>query len=277
MFKKLSIISIWFWLITFALIPSFLLFITSILMPGNPELVRLQLTFNNYFKLFNPYYIQVFARSCLLAGICTISCLIMAFPFSYLLSRMSEKYKNMLLLLVIIPFWTSSLIRSYAIVAILKTHGILNSLLLWSGVIKTPIQIMYTNIATLIGLIYTLLPLMILPLYANIEKLDTNIVDAAKDLGAKSHQIFLKIILPLTSPGIFAGCVLVFLPAITIFYIPDLLGGAKTILIGNVIQNKFLTAADWPLGAAISISLTLLVGILLFIYWYYNPKHKELI
>ncbi len=277
MFRKFSITSIWFWLIIFAFIPSFLLFITSILMQGDNELIRLQLTLENYSRLFNSYYLQIFGRSCMLAGICTASCLILAFPFSYLVSRMPEKYKNILLLLIIIPFWTSSLIRTYAIVAILKTHGILNKLLLYCSIIKTPIQIMYTNTATLIGLIYTLLPLMILPLYASIEKLDVRVVDAARDLGAKRHQVFFKIILPLTSPGIFAGCILVFLPATTMFYIPDLLGGAKTILIGNIIQNQFLAARDWPLGSAISITLTLLMGIVLFVYWRRNPQHQELL
>jgi spermidine/putrescine transport system permease protein len=136
---------------------------------------------------------------------------------------------------------------------------------------------MYTNTATLIGLIYTLLPLMILPLYASIEKLDVRIIDAAKDLGAKRHQVFLKIIVPLTSPGIFAGCVLVFLPAMTMFYIPDLLGGAKTILIGNIIQNQFLAARDWPMGAAISVALTLFMGMVLLIYWKRHPHQQELL
>jgi spermidine/putrescine transport system permease protein len=277
LFRKFSITTIWFWLAIFALIPSFFLLITSILIQGDNELVRLQLTISNYLRLFNSYYLQVFGRSFMLAGICTIGCLILGYPFSYLIARTTERYKNILLLLVIIPFWTSSLIRSYAIIAILKTHGILNKLLLWSGIIQTPIQIMYTNTATLIGLIYTLLPLMILPLYASIEKLDVRIIDAAKDLGAKRHQVFLKIIVPLTSPGIFAGCVLVFLPAMTMFYIPDLLGGAKTILIGNIIQNQFLAARDWPMGAAISVALTLFMGMVLLIYWKRHPHQQELL
>lgn len=274
LFKNCSITLIWSWLTIFALIPSFFLFITSVLTPGDNELVRLQLSIANYLKLFNAGYLQIFKRSFVLAGICTTCCLLLAYPFSYLISRTNEKYKNILLILVIIPFWTSSLIRSYAIVAILKTHGILNKLLLFLGVIETPIQIMYTNIATVIGLIYTLLPLMILPLYANIEKLDTRIIDAARDLGAKRHQVLLKIIIPLTSPGIFSGCLLVFLPAMTMFYIPDLLGGAKTILIGNVIQNQFLAARNWPMGATVSMALTMLMGLLLIIYWKKHPKHE---
>jgi spermidine/putrescine transport system permease protein len=274
LFKNCSITLIWSWLTIFALIPSFFLFITSVLTPGDNELVRLQLSIANYLSLFNAGYLQIFKRSFILAGLCTTCCLLLAYPFSYLISRTNEKYKNILLILVIIPFWTSSLIRSYAIVAILKTHGILNKLLLFLSVIETPIQIMYTNLATVIGLIYTLLPLMILPLYANIEKLDTRIIDAARDLGAKRHQVLLKIIIPLTSPGIFSGCLLVFLPAMTMFYIPDLLGGAKTILIGNVIQNQFLAARNWPMGATVSMALTMLMGLLLIIYWKKHPKHE---
>lgn len=276
-FRNFSISVVWVWLTIFALIPSFFLFITSILTQGDTELIRLQLSISNYLRLFNSYYLQVFWRSFVLAGICTLISLIIAYPFSYLIARATNKYKNILLLLVIIPFWTSSLIRSYAIVAILKTHGILNKLLLWSGIINIPIQIMYTNIATLIGLVYTLLPLMILPLYTNIEKLDIRIIDAAKDLGAQRYQVFLKIIIPLTSPGIFAGCILVFLPAMTMFYIPDLLGGAKTILIGNIIQNQFLAARDWPMGSAISVALTLLMGLVLLFYWKRHPDQQELI
>jgi spermidine/putrescine transport system permease protein len=276
-FQRFFIGSIWLWLAIFALIPTFLLFITSIMMQGDNEMVRLQLTLNNYLRLLDPNYFRVFVRSFLLAGACTLGCLVLAYPFSYCIARLPERYKGVSLLLVIIPFWTSSLIRSYAIVALLKTHGIINSLLIWMGIINAPLQLMYTNTATLIGLVYTLLPLMILPLYVNIEKLDTRFIDAARDLGARKYQVFFKIVLPLTFPGIAAGCLLVFLPAMTLFYIPDLLGGAKTILIGNIIQNQFLAARDWPMGATISVALTLLMGIVLLVYWRHYPNREELL
>ncbi len=274
-FSTFSTTLVWVWLGIFVLIPSFLLLATSLLESGDSELVRLQPTLRNYVRLLDLNYLRVFLRSGILAGACTVSCLILAYPFSYLLARMPERYKGILLLLVIIPFWTSSLIRSYAIVAILKTHGILNSFLLWLGVIKVPLQILYTHTATLIGLIYTLLPLMILPLYASIEKLDFRLIDAARDLGAKKYQVFFKVLLPLTLPGILAGCILVLLPAMTLFYIPDLLGGAKTVLVGNIIQNQFLAARDWPMGATVSVALTLLMGLALFIYWLYYHKHRH--
>ncbi len=275
LFRTFSTTIVWFWLSVFALVPSFLLFMTSLLVHGDSELVRLQFTVDNYLQLFNANYLRVFLRSFLLAGACTVGCLLLAYPFSYLIARSADRYKGILLLLVVIPFWTSSLIRSYAIVAILKTHGILNTFLLWVGIIDTPIQMLYTDTATLIGLIYTLLPLMILPLYASIEKLDTRLIDAACDLGANKIQVLLKILLPLTLPGILSGCVLVFLPAMTIFYIPDLLGGAKTLLIGNIIQSQFLAARNWPMGATISVALTLLMSMMLFIYWRCYKHKKE--
>ncbi len=275
-FRRFSISVTWIWLAVFALIPSFLLFMTSVLTQGDSELVRLQFTLDNYLNLLNANYVRVFFRSFTLAGACTIGCLVLAYPFAYSISCMPDRFKGILLILVMIPFWTSSLIRSYAIVAILKTHGLLNGFLLWTGIIHHPLQLLYTNTATLIGLIYALLPLMILPVYASIDKLDPSLVDAARDLGAKKHQIFFKIFLPLTMPGILAGSVLVFLPAMTLFYIPDLLGGAKTILLGNIIQNQFLAARDWPMGAAISIALTVGMGVVLYLYWKRSQRSPEL-
>ncbi len=266
-FQNFSISSVWAWLGIFALIPSLLVFITSLLASGDTELVRLQITLDNYLALVDIMYLRVFLRSLWLAFLCTFFCLVLAFPFAYLLTRMPERHRGMLLLLVIIPLWTSSLIRSYAIVAILKTHGLLNNFLLWTGLISEPIQLLYTNSAVLVGLVYSLFPLMVLPLYANIEKLDRNLIDAAKDLGANRYHVFSKIILPLTLPGILAGSMLVFLPAMTIFYIPDLLGGAKTLLLGNMIQNQFLTARNWPMGSTLSVMLIVIMGIMLLAYW----------
>jgi len=276
MFQRFSIALTWAWLAIFALIPSFLVFITSLLTSGDNELVRLQLTLDNYARLFHPAYLKVFTRSWVMASLCTLSCLVLAYPFSYLIARLrAMRLKNLLMLLVILPFWTSSLIRSYAIVAMIKTRGIVNSFLLWTGLIDMPLQLMYTDTAALIGLVYTLLPLMILPLYVNIDKLDKRLIEAAKDLGAKRSQIFWKILVPLTLPGILSGSILVFLPAMTIFYIPDLLGGAKTLLLGNIIQNQFLAARDWPMGAAISVTLTLTISLCLFLYARYFKRDHE--
>ncbi len=273
-FQRTAIALTWIWLAVFALVPSFLVFITSLLTPGDNELVRLQLTVDNYLRLFHPTYLRVFIRSWVIATICTLACLCIAYPFSYTIAQLrSVRAKGLLMLLVIVPFWTSSLIRSYAIVAMIKARGIVNAFLLWAGIIDQPLQLMYTNMATLIGLIYTLLPLMILPLYVSIDKLDKRLIDAGRDLGANKTQIFFKILLPLTLPGILSGSILVFLPAMTIFYIPDLLGGAKTILLGNIIQNQFLAARDWPMGATISLALTVLISVCLF--WYSKHFKKQ--
>lgn len=266
-FKKFSLTIIWVWLGVFALVPNLLVLITSLLEQGDSELIRLQLTFSNYTALFNTAYLQIFWHSFYIAGICTLICLLIGYPFAYILARSRSRYKGILLLLVMIPFWTSSLIRSYAIMAIIKTKGILNSFLLWLGLIHQPLHLLYSGTAVLISLVYSLLPFMILPLYANIEKLDTRLLDAARDLGANYLRVFYKIILPLTLPGIIAGSMLVFLPAMSMFFIPDLLGGSKTMLIGNLIQNQFLAARNWPVGSSVSILLTLLMGLLLFIYW----------
>lgn len=275
LFKRISVTSIWLWLGFFALVPNVLVLITSMLQQGDNELVRLQLTLINYFELFDTIYARIFLHSISLAGLCTLLCLIIGYPFAYILARTHNRYKGLLLLLVIIPFWTSSLIRSYAIVTILKAKGILNSLFLWLGIIHQPMQLLYSSSAVIIGLVYSLLPFMILPLYANIEKLDMRLVDAARDLGASKLTVFRKVILPLTMPGIIAGIMLVFLPAMSMFYIPDLLGGAKTLLVGNLIENQFLAARNWPMGSTVSIILTILMGFMLLAYWRSTKIGKE--
>lgn len=175
--------------------------------------------------------------------------------------------RPLLLFLLIVPFWTNSLIRIYGLKIFLSTKGYLNEFLLWLGVIDTPIRIMFTPSAVIIGLVYILLPFMVMPLYSSIEKLDRPLLEAAKDLGASKLQTFIRIIIPLTMPGIIAGCLLVMLPAMGLFYVSDLMGGAKNLLIGNVIKSQFLNIRDWPFGAATSITLTLVMGLMLLIYW----------
>ena len=172
-----------------------------------------------------------------------------------------------MLFLVIVPFWTNSLIRTYGLKIVLGTQGILNKSLLALDIIDKPLRIMYTETAVMIGLVYILLPFMILPLYSTIEKLDRTFIEAARDLGANKFHTFTKVIVPLTMPGIIGGCLLVLLPALGMFYISDLLGGAKNLLIGNVIKSQVLNARDWPLGAATSISLTIVMAIMLYAYY----------
>ena len=266
LFKWTNMAAIWIWLSLFALLPILLVLITSFLVNDPAKLVHWEFTLQNYLALLNPVYFKVFWHSFCIAGLCTVICLCLGYPFAYILARMKTKYKNLLLFLVIIPFWTSSLIRTYAIISILKAKGLLNTVLLAWGLIHQPLSILYTGSAVMIGLVYSLLPFMILPLYANIEKLDMQLIDAARDLGANTVLIFMRVIFPLTLSGIVGGVILVFLPAMSMFYIPDILGGAKSLLVGNLIKNEFLAAHNWPLGSAVSMVLTLSMGLLLLIY-----------
>lgn len=265
-FKAGTISIVWLWLSLFALLPTLLVLVTSFLKNDPIHLFRWQFSLQNYKDLLNPIYLKVFLHSLWIAGLCSLICLLLSYPFAYLLARLNSKYKSLLLFLVIIPFWTSSLIRTYAIISILKAKGLINTVLLALGIIHQPLTILYTSTAVIIGLVYSLLPFMILPLYANIEKLDTQFIDAARDLGANTLTTFTRVILPLTLPGIMGGIILVFLPAMSMFYIPDILGGAKSLLVGNLIQNEFLSANNWPLGSAVSMVLTIAMGVLLLLY-----------
>jgi spermidine/putrescine transport system permease protein len=265
-FKTFSIGIVALWLIIFALIPNLMVLIVSFLERNQSHIINFNFELDNYIRLFDTFFVKVFFKSFYLSSITTIICLLIAFPFASLITKFPKNIKKILLLLVIIPFWTSSLIRTYAIVVILKTNGILNKLLLWAGIINEPFRILYTDTAVFIALVYALLPFMILPLYATLEKFDNRLIEAAKDLGANKIRVFFKIILPMTLPGIIAGCMLVFLPAMGLFYIPDLLGGAKSLLVGNLIKNQFLSVMDWPFGSAASVILTIIMGLIIAIY-----------
>lgn len=271
-FKHVSITTVWLWLGFFALIPTVLVVTVSFLTSDPDVLFRLPVTINNYLQLLNPSYPKVFFKSIYIAGGTTLLCLLLGYPFAYIIARTKSRFRALLFLLVIIPFWMSSLIRTYAIMAILKAHGLINSTLMALGIIHQPLQLLYSNVAVFIGLTYDLLPFMVLPLYANIEKLDEELIEAAHDLGATWLRTFFKIILPLTIPGILAGILLVFLPAMTLFFIPDLLGGAKSLLLGNLIENHFLLITNWPVGSAISVMLIILMSILILIYWHYSKR-----
>ncbi|MFZ7186448.1 spermidine/putrescine ABC transporter permease PotB [Avibacterium avium] len=266
-FQKITIAIIFAWLIFFVLAPNLLVLAVSFLTRDSSNFYALPFTFENYTRLFEPLYAQVVWNSLYMSGIATIICLIIGYPFAFMISRIKEKYRPILLFLVVLPFWTNSLIRIYGMKIFLGVKGILNSTLLTLGIINEPIRILNTEVAVIIGLVYLLLPFMILPLYAAIEKLDYRLLEAAKDLGANSFQRFVKVIIPLTMPGIIAGCLLVLLPAMGMFYVADLLGGAKVLLVGNVIKSEFLISRNWPFGSAISIGLTILMALLIFVYY----------
>ncbi|WP_407333117.1 spermidine/putrescine ABC transporter permease PotB [Enterovibrio sp. 27052020O] len=255
------------WLLLFVLIPNLMIIVTSFLTRDDANLIEMTFTLSNYAKLMDPLYAKVVWHSFYMAVIATMLCLLIGYPFAYIIARMPQKLRPFMLFMVIVPFWTNSLIRTYGLKIFLGTRGLLNDGLLTLGLIEKPLRIMYTEYAVMIGLVYILLPFMILPLYSSIEKLDNSYLEAAKDLGASKFQAFVKVILPLTMPGIIAGCLLVLLPALGMFYVSDLLGGAKNLLIGNVIKSQILNVRDWPFGSAASISLTVLMGLMLLAYW----------
>lgn len=265
-FKRFAIGIIAIWLVLFALVPNLMVIIASFMTQGESEFIVWTPSISSYQRMLDPLYLQVFWNSFYLSAFTTALCLLIGYPFAYLIARAGPKARPILLLLVIVPFWTSSLVRTYAMIIILNANGLLNSTLLGLGLINEPLQILYTDTAVIAGLVYTLLPFMVLPLYAAIEKLDWRLVEAARDLGARKVRTFVSVIIPLTMPGIVAGSMLVFLPGLGMFYIADFLGGSKTTLIGNLIQRQFLSARDWPFGSAASVTLTVTMGVMIWIY-----------
>jgi spermidine/putrescine transport system permease protein len=255
------------WLVLFVFLPNLMIIGTSFLTRDDANLVQMVFTLDNYTRLFDPLYGQVMLHSLNMAAIATLCCLLLGYPFAFILARLPQWVRPLLLFLLIVPFWTNSLIRIYGLKLFLSTRGYLNEFLMWAGIIDTPLRIMYTSGAVVLGLVYILLPFMVMPLYSSLEKLDKSCLEAARDLGASKLQTFIRIIIPLTMPGIIAGCLLVLLPAMGLFYVADLMGGAKNLLIGNVIKSQFLNIRDWPFGAATSICLTLVMGLMLWIYY----------
>lgn len=266
-FRNGAIALILGWLTLFVFLPNLMIIGVSFLTRDESELITPLFTLSNYGRLLDPIYFEVLLHSLWLALLATAICLLVGYPFAWLLAHLPARIRPQLLFLVVVPFWTNSLIRTYALKVLLGTRGLINGWLLDLGLIERPLQMMYTEVAVIIGLVYVLLPFMVLPLYSSIEKLDGRLLEAARDLGANGWQRLVRIILPLTLPGIIAGCLLVFLPAMGMFYVSDLLGGAKHLLIGNLIKTQFLNSRDWPFGAAISVMLTVLMALLVYCYW----------
>lgn len=258
------------WLVAFVVAPIAILLIYSFCSRDDLGRVVYDFTWENYRRAFDPIYLRIFGRSIVLAAITTALCVAIGYPVAWFIARQRESWRNRLLLLVMIPFWTSFLIRTYAWIAILKNEGLLNATLQYLHVITAPLDVLYTPTAVVIGLVYAYLPFMILPIYGSAEKLDNALVEAAHDLGAGPVRAFSSVIIPLTWPGIAAGMLLVFVPAIGMFAITDLMGGARVPMIGNVIQSQFLRARNWPFGAALGIVFTLM-----FVISYALAQHRS--
>lgn len=273
--QKAIIITIFLWLVIFVLSPTALVLLTSFLTRSDAALVEWPFSLGSYAQLADEMYADIILHSLYVAFLATAGCLALGYPFAIALSRQSKKVQAILLFILIIPFWTNSLIRIYALKLFLSVNGYLNDFLVWSGVITSRIHILYHSPAVIIGLIYILLPFMILPIYSSIEKIDKRLIEASHDLGAGHVSTFFRITLPLTYPGIISGCLLVFIPATGMFYIADMMGGAKNLLIGNIIKNQFLTIRDWPFGSATTIILMLMMAGLLYVYYWVSRRvHK---
>jgi spermidine/putrescine transport system permease protein len=247
-----------FYLAIFLLLPLVLVILLSWMTRGPYGDVVYRLNVENYLRLFDPIYLRILGYSLWTAGATTLATILLGYPLAYYIASVPARQRSMLLFLILVPFWTNFIIRIYAWIMILRTEGLLNQFLLNLKIIQLPLDILYSPTAVLIGMVYEFLPFMVLPLYTSLEKIERSQLEAAADLGAPPRRAFLRVTLPLSLPGMVAGSILVLIPAMGMFVVPDLMGGAKTILVGNLIRNQFLVARDWPFGAAASLVLLLL-------------------
>lgn len=254
------------WMLLFVLIPFIYIVVISFMKRSTYGGVEMEFTIQNILQVFDPAYLKVFGVSVIYALITTLFCILIGYPFAYFVAKKSEIQKTVIMALVMVPFMISSLIRLFAWINLLRRDGAINRFLMAVGLLHEPLQMVYNNVGAVIGLTYTLLPFMILPLYSSIEKLDKSLLEACSDLGAKPVEAFLRVTLPLTMPGIFAGTIMTFIPTLGLFFVIDLMGGSKILVMGSLIRNEFITAKDWPLGAALSLFLIIITLILVKLY-----------
>jgi putrescine transport system permease protein len=277
-----------FWLLLFFLVPFILVVKISFAdqqlgIPPYTELAsyaegvwRIALDFSHYAFLFqDTLYFATYVNSVVVAAISTLLCLLIGYPMAYYIARSNPATRNVLMMAVMLPFWTSFLIRVYAWIGILKNNGLLNNFLMSIGIIHSPIELYHTNTAVYIGMVYSYLPFLVMPLYAHLVKMDLTLLEAAYDLGAKPWRAFVEITLPLSKNGIIAGCLLVFIPAVGEYVIPELLGGANTLMIGRVMWNEFFDNADWPMASAVTCAMVLLLLVPMALFQHYQAKELE--
>jgi spermidine/putrescine transport system permease protein len=253
------------WLLVFFLVPILIMLAYSMMPRGIYGGVEPGFTLEHYGRYFDPLYLDILRRTFVWSVACTVLCLLLGYPVAYAIAR-GGRWKSILLFLVVLPFWTSFLVRTFAMIFLMRDTGLINSWLLRTGLIQDPITMLYTPFAVMVGLVYGFLPFMILPIYASLEKLDLSLLEAAEVLGARPAARFRRITLPLSMPGVVAGCLLVFIPALGSFLTADLLGGAKQLMIGNLVQNQFSAARNWPFGSAASFILMALVLVAVMLY-----------
>lgn len=264
------------WAVLFFFVPLLIVFAVSFAARGTYGGVVWTFRLTNYADLFHPLYFRIFAHSLLLAVVTTALCLCLGFPLAYYIARLPRRQQGVWLMLVMIPFWTNFLVRTYAWMFILRTEGVVNRLLIGTGLIDEPIELLYSDGAVLLGLVYGYLPFMVLPLYAAVERLDPVLVEAAWDLYASRWAVFWRVVLPLAKPGVIAGCLLVFIPSLGAFITPDLLGGARSMMVGNLIQHEYLVVRDWPLGSALSFVLMGFVIVAMVAYYWIDAGRNRL-
>ena len=287
--NRLTIAVPYLWLLVFFLVPFIIVFkislsTTAIQMPpydpvfdGTDTWDKIRtLSFDNYVWLTeDPLYYRAYLSSVTIAAVSTFLTLLVAYPLAYGMARAPSTLRPTLLMLVILPFWTSFLIRVYAWIGILKPEGLLSQLLINLGIIDQPLQIMNTNTAIFIGIVYSYLPFMVLPIYSALEKMDYSLIEAAEDLGCTPAKAFWKVTFPLSLPGVIAGCFLVFIPAVGEFVIPDLLGGSSTLMIGKTLWNEFFSNRDWPVSSAVAVVLLAILVIPIVLFQNAQAKAEE--
>ena len=254
------------WSVLFIIAPILLLLFISFMTKGPLGIIQYKFTLDNYLTILDPVYFTVVKESLVVALVTTVLCVGMGYPFAYFMANKPAKVSGFLMILMMIPFWTNELVIVYSFVILLNSSGIVNTVLLNLGIVKESLDLLYNNFAVVVGMVYMLLPFSVLPMYSSIEKLDKNLIEASKDLGAGPVKTFFHVVLPLTSPGIFAAVILVFIPTIGYYQITDMLGGGTQMMVGNLINNQFSLSRNWPFGAALSMVLAVLILVMLFIY-----------
>ncbi len=264
------------WLCFFIMIPLLYVFVLSFCSIDNNYNVIFELTFDNYKRLLDEDYIKIYVQSIIIASMTTIICISIAYPFTLIIARAKSKYKVLMYMLVIVPFWTNSLIRIYGWKSFLSSTGWLNNMLVSLNLVSEPVQFLYSRGTTIFGMVYCLFPFMVLPLYTVIEKLDQSVIEASADLGARKLQTLVRVIIPLTLSGIFSGSIMVFIPTLGYFFVSDVLGGGNADMIGNLIERQFQSGNNWPLGSALSIILIIVTLLLVKLYQKCGGKIENL-
>ncbi|MDO5096343.1 MAG: ABC transporter permease [Peptostreptococcaceae bacterium] len=259
------------WAIIFTIVPLVIVLVYSFTKRDAYGNIVYEFTLDNYKNFFTPIYLNVLWRSIKLSFYSTVACLLIGYPMAFIISRAKGMKQNLMVLLFIVPLWTNFLLRTYAWMGLLREQGIINEILLKLGLISEPIQMLYTNGAVVLGMVYNFLPFMVLPIYSVLVKMDKSLIEAARDLGANEATVFRRVIFPLSFPGVATGIMMVFMPAVSTFVISDLLGGGQTILLGNLIQNQFIAARNWQFGSAVSV----LMMAMLILSMTYFAKHSS--